>query len=275
MRATLRPLFPAVRRSSAVAAGLFCLVLPVCAANIQLLPVADGTLFAVEPDRANGAGAHLFIGTIASGDPRRALLRFDLSGIPPGSIITSASLRILVDRAAIGSSLDDTATLHRLLADWGEGASNSGGGGGGDVARAGDATWTQRFYAASPPQPWSTPGGDFAAGGASIPLTAIGSHTWANDPGMLADLQAWIDVPSSNHGWLIRGNEASSQNAKRMISREGGNGPLLTLQYELPVAPSGDVPLPGWALGALAAALLGSAAGSRRRRSAGRADTDR
>jgi hypothetical protein len=249
------------------ALALISLADPAPAAEIQLSPAADATLFAVEANRASGAGAHLFIGTIASGDPRRALLRFDLTGIPPGSTITAASLRVVVDRSAIGSSPDDTATAHRLLASWGESTSNSGGGGGGDAADPGDATWTERYFAASPAQPWNTPGGDYVAQGASIPLTSTGAFSWTNEPVLLADLQAWANDPSSNHGWLIRGNEASSQNAKRLISREGGaNRPLLTLQYELPAASSGDVPLPAWALGALAATLLGSFARSRGRR---------
>lgn len=240
---------------------------PVQGVEVQRAPVADVTLFAIEANRASGAGAHLFIGAIASGDPRRALIRFDLTDIPPGSTITAASLRVFVDRSAIGSSPDDTATAHRLLAAWGEGTSNSGGSGAGDVARPGDATWTERFFAANPQQSWATPGGDFATGGAAIPLTTTGSFVWSNPPEMIADVQAWVNDPSSNHGWLIRGNEVSSQNAKRLISREGGgNGPLLTLQYEPPVAPSGDVPLPAWALGALAAALAGSVARTRARR---------
>lgn len=247
---------------------------PAQGVEVQRAPVADATLFAIEANRASGAGAHLFIGTIASGDPRRALMRFDLSAIPPGSTITSASLRIFADRAAIGSAPQDTATLHKLLAPWGESSSNSGGSGAGDIADPGDATWTERFFATDPARPWGTAGGDFAADGASIPLASTGSFAWTDAPEMLADLQAWVDDPSSNHGWLIRGNEVSSQNAKRLISREGGsNGPLLTLQYALPVAPSGDVPLPAWALGALAAALFGSAARMRARRGQGSGGT--
>lgn len=235
---------------------------PAQAIEIRRAPAADATLFGIEPDRANGSGSHLFVGATAGGDPRRALMRFDLSDVPPGSIIRSASLRVLVDRTAIGASADNIASLHRLLAGWSEGVSGTGGGGngGGEVAVAGDVTWTQRHYAATPPQLWTTPGGDFAAESASILMASTGSFVWAGTPEMLADIQGWVNDPASNHGWLIRGSEATTRTAKRLVSREGGvNVPLLTLEYDPPVAESGDVPLPAWALAALAASLMGAA----------------
>ncbi|MCQ9376088.1 DNRLRE domain-containing protein [Methyloversatilis sp. XJ19-13] len=237
--------------------------------EMQRAPAADATLFGDEPGLANGSGSHLFIGATAAGFSRRALVRFDLSEVPPGSTVRSASLRVVIDRIANGAPADSVASLHRVLASWGEGASGSGGGGngGGEVAVPGDVTWTQRYHAAAPPRSWSTPGGDFAVESASIPMVSTGAFVWAGTPEMLADIQGWVNDPASNHGWLIHGSEATTRSAKRMVSREGGvNVPLLTLEYDPPVAESGDVPLPAWALGALAASLLGAAVRPRLRK---------
>lgn len=194
--------------------------------EMQRAPAADATLFGDEPDLANGSGSHLFIGATAGGFPRRAVMRFDLSEVPPGSTVRSASLRVVIDRIANSAPDDSVASLHRLLDSWGEGTSGAGGGGngGGEVAVPGDVTWTQRYYSASMPRTWNTPGGDFAAESASIPMVSTGSFVWTSTPEMLADLQGWVNDPASNHGWLIRGSEATTRTAKRLISREDGGG---------------------------------------------------
>ena len=149
-------------------AGLLVLLATSMAADavqVELTPVADATLFEDNPEFASGAGDFLFVGPIASGSPRRALLRFDLSAIPAGAVIDSASLRFTVDRAAIGSDPGDQARLHRLLAPWGEGSSNAGTGGAGTTAAIGDATWSHRFFGLPANGQahtfWITPGGDF------------------------------------------------------------------------------------------------------------------
>lgn len=261
---------------ASVLSGLVLLCAPALAVQTARAPAADATLFGVEPDRANGSGSHLFVGATAGGDPLRALLRFDLSDIPPGATVRAVSLHVVVDRLALGPAAGNTASLHRLLARWSEGESGLGGGsnGGGEVARPGDVTWTQRHYAAQPAQNWDSAGGDFAEqASASIPMNTIGAFVWTDTPDMRADVQAWVNDPSSNHGWLIKGSEQTTRTAKRLVSREGGvNVPQLTIEYDPPVETSGDVPLPAWALGALAAALAGVVARPRRQRSPDRQD---
>ena len=51
---------------------------------------------------------------------------------------------------------------------------------------------------------------------------------------MVADVQSWLDDFSTNFGWLLLGNESSTQTSKRFDSREnatGGNRPVLTVEY--------------------------------------------
>jgi hypothetical protein len=53
----------------------------------------------------------------------------------------------------------------------------------------------------------------------------------------VADVQAWLDAPSSSHGWLIRGNEGMPQTSKRFSSREAESEelrPALRVTFELP-----------------------------------------
>ena len=51
---------------------------------------------------------------------------------------------------------------------------------------------------------------------------------------MVADVQSWLDNPSTNFGWLLVGNEALSETSKRFDSRENAiadNRPLLTVNF--------------------------------------------
>jgi MYXO-CTERM domain-containing protein len=88
------------------------------------------------------------------------------------------------------------------------------------------------------------------------------TYAWTG-PGLLADVQHWLVQPQANHGWLLRGDELTLLSAKRFESRENtavANRPQLELMFDPPAAEShsGDVPLPAWALAALALALAGA-----------------
>jgi hypothetical protein len=155
---------------------------------------------------------------------------FDLAGqIPMNSTITSVSLQLTQTRQAAGAS-DTTLSLHRLTASWGEGTSNAGGSqdGGGTAATANDVTWTFRFVGG---ESWSTPGGDFVA----TPSAQTTSSVWASNEELVADVQAWLDDPTSNHGWIILGDESQPSTARQFGSREIANvdqRPKLTITYE-------------------------------------------
>lgn len=241
---------------------------------VTLNPSKDNTLVQIQQgstELSNGQG-DIFVGrTNQNGQGpstisiRRGLVRFDVAGaVPAGAVVTSASLTMWDVRGLNGSQ---TIGLHRALADWGEGASFFNGGVGGP-AEAGDATWFSRFYdAANPSQgpAWTNPGGDFdptVSGSAVVtehPSDVEAAFTWTG-AGMVADVQGWLDDPSGNFGWLLLGNEAMGQTAKRFRSGEAAPAfvPTLTILFRL-------VPEPG----ALALTLiggLGAAAAARRPR---------
>src|SRR5437870_4427463 len=67
---------------------------------------ADNTIYQDNTDNSNGAGQNLFAGNTGAtsgNSPRRALLKFDLSTIPAGALVTSASLSLVVNRTQAGN----------------------------------------------------------------------------------------------------------------------------------------------------------------------------
>ncbi|MCA1778137.1 MAG: hypothetical protein LC637_01780, partial [Xanthomonadaceae bacterium] len=181
--------------------------------SVALLPDRDNTLYErVEGDLSNGSGPGLFFGRTgpnANMVLRRALVRFDLTSIPPGSSIQQASLSINVDMVPPGALAFDAA-LHRMQSDWGESGSFApGAGGGGAPAQPGDGTWLHRFY---DNDFWTSPGGDFEpAPSATVAINgATGSFRFDSGTDLVADVQEWVNQPSSNFGWVIVGDEATA-----------------------------------------------------------------
>jgi hypothetical protein len=218
---------------------------------ITLNPSKDNTVYQdAAGEVSNGAGPGMFTGLTGTDSIRRALVAFDLSSIPAGAVVTDVSLSLVCTRSTSPPGLN---TLHRVLADWGEGDSDAGSsGGGGASADQGDATWLYRFYG-DPASAWQTPGGDFAAA-VSGSATISGSGAYAfTGAGMLADVQAWVADPAGNFGWLVQGVESASHTAKRFGTREypsSSGWPVLSVTYTVPApGPAGVL-----ALGALAAA---------------------
>lgn len=204
--------------------------------QVALTAVKDNTLYqTVDGSTSNGAGSYVFVGRVGAtggGAIRRALVKFDLSSIPAGATITSATLRLNMSKTSSGAQ---TVILKRLTADWGEGTSNADANeGSGAASTTGDATWTHRFHNTST---WTAPGAESnvaAPTSASLSVNTVGVYTWGSTAQMVADAQGWLNDPSTNHGWLIAGNEEGSGTSKRFDSRENGtvaNRPQLTVQY--------------------------------------------
>jgi hypothetical protein len=223
-----------------------------------LEPVKDNTLYeSAKGALSNGAGQHLFAGTTNQGFLRRGLIAFDIAGtVPADSTIDAITLTLNMSKTNENAGTQ-TISVHRVLADWGEGSSNaSGDEESGTSAAAGDATWLSHSweephcwwnYCIFPPGTlWSTAGGDFApTASGSQSVGDIGAYSWSSTQ-MVADVQGWLDTPTGNFGWLLKGNEAASQTAKRFDSREHptvANRPTLTVEYT-PAADPTPTPLP-------------------------------
>ncbi|MBI5412145.1 DNRLRE domain-containing protein, partial [Candidatus Peregrinibacteria bacterium] len=151
---------------------------------------------------------------------QRSLVKFDLSSLPTGVTITSATLQ-LMESSTFG--LPKTISVHRLTHDWTEGNGSSGSG----------ATWTQYDGSHS----WGSSGGDFS------PSSSDESLVWWN-PWDFPKIDEW-DVTNdvekivrgtyNNYGWLLKNKyEDNSQWYWFFQSREGTSHPQLVINYTSP-----------------------------------------
>ncbi|MDB6120103.1 MAG: hypothetical protein JWO08_3884 [Verrucomicrobiaceae bacterium] len=190
---------------------------------------------------------YLYVGRTGSANGshvRRALVSFDVSGqVPAGAVIQSAQFRLNTETIA-ASATGKTFSIYRLSQTWGEGTSENFTGGFGVPATTGDATWTRRFYNTLA---WSTAGGAHAVtASASGVLTTGGVQTWGSTSQMVSDVQGWLDTPSGNAGWIVRGDETTDKSAVQFHSvQKGSVRPSLVLSY---TATPGPTPRESWLL---------------------------
>jgi hypothetical protein len=211
---------------------------------VALDSVQDNTLYEESGLQSSGQGEYFFAGRTAAlasdnGYLRRGLLKFDIANfLPPDALIISATLRLYVSKRPILWK-PEQFSIHRLLARWGEGASDAGDPGGeGAPAEEGDATWSFAFYSITPTNliSWTNPGGDFVpAASASTLVGEMGKfYEWGPSEGMITDINHWLRYPENNHGWLLKGNELENQTARRFDTRENtmeDNRPVLYVEY--------------------------------------------
>jgi hypothetical protein len=218
------------------------------AATITIDASQDGTIYSNHIERGSGGGNALIVGTNGRDDPRRALVAFDVAGqLPAGATIESVKLTMVMGQLPTAPEEFSTIELHRLTSSWGEGTTQQqnppndsfGGMGQGAPAHNGDVTWSSRFWGATP-TPWTTPGGDFDAavsGVAAIGLPIDVAYSWESTPGMVADVQEWLDNPVANNGWILKNIDETSMSTFRVFySRQTATAvlrPQLTITYEL------------------------------------------
>ncbi len=202
---------------------------------ISIVPKYDNILYEdLQGAVSNGAGQTIHVGTNGRGQIRRGLLAFDVaSSLPRGAKIVNVRLTLNLSRAS--SERPGIITLHPVTTPWGEGASDAEGneGGGADAMRQ-DATWLHSFYDSGV---WKIPGGDFVAHpSASLSVGDLGRYTWQGEQ-MAADVQSWIDDPSIDFGWLLKGVETGMGTVKRFDSKDSpdvGVRPVLEIEFETP-----------------------------------------
>lgn len=167
--------------------------------------------------------------------------------LPAGATILSAELHLHIQ---LGNSDPSLITPHRVLANWGEGASSFNGGSGAPSV-APDTTWIHTFYDGLF---WSQPGGDFSATASGSMTSHVASEVTWSSATMAADVQQWLDDPANEHGWLLLGDESTASTALQFASREFGTlaeRPTLVVEYATPVPGPGN-----WLVLGLVAAVL-------------------
>ena len=237
---------------AAVLVHIACLTLTECvAATGNFIPAADTSLLEVSPSNNLGGYFGMNSGTTQNGPRTRALMRFDLSSLPTNTVVQSATLTVHVTQQPI-DGYDFTAFgLHRMFRPWGEGdkipVTQPGQG---VPATAGEATWLHAFY---PTNQWTEPGGqpgtDYSSIESSFEIiydVAGSPYIFPSTPELVDDVQAWINKPATNHGWMFRcADELPRFTARRFGTREdANNAPVLELKYLVPplleISPTND-----------------------------------
>ncbi len=211
--------------------------------QVTIEPAKDTSMYSENPGNSNGAATQMVCGNAANAVPtqvgvRRALVEFDVtSQVPTGSTILSAQLQMSVTYNPATPIGAQTITLRRVTREWGEGTTVGATIGQGAAATGGDATWS---HAVATTTNWTNPGGDFTGSiTASTSVAGVGTYTWGSTATMVSDIQGWVNVPSSNHGWILRSSEvALTRTTKVFGSREfptAPERPKLTITYKPPL----------------------------------------
>ena len=143
---------------------------------------------------------------------KSSLLYWDLASIPAGSVVQSVDVTVNISNAS-----GHVYEFYELLRPWVES----------------DATWNE--YASG--QSWQVAGADDSLDRGSTVLGSIsgakGLATISLNAAGVAMVQAWVDNPSSNHGFIIL-NYINAKNGLDFSSRENGTAskhPKLTVTY--------------------------------------------
>lgn len=212
--------------------------LPLCAtfaaAEVVNVPASKdamifGTAANADTNNASGKGPAMFAGADGSSNRKRGLMQFDIAAtVPAGAQITNVTLTLYLAQVAGsgaggagGNVPQRTLNLFDLQQDWGEGTSGSptspgvGGTGQGYPRVTGDSSWDYAIYnsADTTAGKWNAGGPDLHGGNFSstaaasstfnLPYNLNTAYTWSS-AGMVADVQAWLNAPSNNHGWLLK-----------------------------------------------------------------------
>ncbi len=240
----------AIGLAAGMLAALVLAPTPGLAATVVLEPSEDNSMFEEDGALSNGAGIYLFMGITADGFARRALLRFDIAGnVPAGATITDATLSFQVNREPSGGAPDGLASLYRSQAPWGEEGSDAAGDEGmGAPAEPGDATWVFRTFNTVR---WVTPGGELVQPVVDTELiSGLGVYQF-DGPELVTELQDMLEVPATNFGFIVVGDETGDRTARRFASRENPNAserPQLTIEYT-PLVPVDEASVGRWKSG--------------------------
>jgi hypothetical protein len=207
---------------------------------LHVSPDKDNTLYEdAAGSLSNGLGVNLFSGRTSQsvGSIRRALLHFDVSSIPAGSVINTVSINLVLNRNNSGSQ---NCSLHSLLQDWGEGNSvAAGNGGAGTSASLNDATWVYTFSdgVGGGSSSWDSIGGSFnPIASQTMSVDALGVYTFVSSAKLVTDVQTWLDS-GMNFGWVLVGNESALSTSLSFSSKDhliAADRPVLTIDYSPP-----------------------------------------
>lgn len=172
-----------------------------------------------------GSCSDMVVSSNGAGTIQRAIIAFDVSSIPAGSVVERVYLHLYLG-AAVPVSVP--INIFVQTTPWSEGIHCA------SAATAGDSNWTSANFGTSL---WTTPGGDIGDGVLGIGVSGLLNEelfVQLNAAGTSA-VQGWIDTPSSNGGLIIKiPNEAVATDTAIFHSSETASvsyRPMLEVLY--------------------------------------------
>lgn len=214
---------PNLRASLLTAAVLVtsCATAPPTQAREVIAPAADLYIVAEMLPGANIATDTFCVGCNSQANKMRALLRFDLSGIPADATVTAATLEMSVLRAR---TKNNEVRVFSVLEPWGTAPAGAPEG----------PTWVKRSAQLGD---WRAPGGTLAANpSGNVVMDGPARYSISTDD-LVADVQRWIGSHASNHGWALVGDESRAPTVKRIASsrhEDEASRPRLVVCYVCP-----------------------------------------
>lgn len=149
----------------------------------------DSQLLSGYPDTNYGGELWLAVCNLPK---RRSVVQFDISSIPPGSIVHSATLRLYYGFWATNNPAGRTFWAYRVTHSWLEDG----------------VTWNTYDGVNN----WSSPGGEYTVSGGDSQTVPPDAHVWMT--WNVTDIaKAWIENGSPNYGFIIRdGDETGAMN---------------------------------------------------------------
>ncbi|MBT8144693.1 MAG: DNRLRE domain-containing protein, partial [Gammaproteobacteria bacterium] len=199
-------------------------------ATLLLQPGPEGKEAMLRGTKNYGTAPYTWIDTNV---PYHALYEFDLSGLAPSAMVTSALLDIhqsSADMVTVPADLD----VHRVTTAWVEGTGDNSG-----LTPPDGVTWDTSDGTTA----WNSAGGDYDS--TVIDTTIVNStsnawHRW----NVTSLVQGWVDGTHPNFGFLLR---ASSGNLEKLYLDTGEDTdpavhPKLTINYSCPCGAICTVP---------------------------------
>ena len=180
---------------------------------------ADNHIDEASPYSVGGGGIGVGFN---SGQRRHGLVKFDLSTIPVGAIINSATLRLVITSTYGGSPGGKTVMVYRVTQDWTEN----------------EVTWIN----AKSGNPWSTPGGVWAP--EHLVSTTVNPPSNMVVTWTVTDIvKDWISEGKDNFGFILIPGTLTDPDWVTFWSRENdfsdpeNNNPRLTIDWDQPPNP--------------------------------------
>src|SRR5882724_6273685 len=193
--------------------------------TITNMPIGDSGIEQHSPDLNLGSATMVVAGALGASagfEIRRALFQFNLQRqIPASSTINSVTLRVSVVFKLPLSPASSNFDLRRMLQPWAEN----------------EVTWNSRLSGVQ----WDTPGASAPSDGAgvassSVLVVGLGNYTFPSTPALVADVQAWVNDPTSSFGWLLLSEkETTPRTARHFATREDSvHSPQLVINFTPP-----------------------------------------